>query len=366
MKASDLLAALLAEHCGLALSPQKSTVIWVQSANPSDQVVGSCKSRQYALVVGAMETLGGVIGVSVEGVDYRANIVKEILRKSMAEFDILSNEKITAQVFLLLLRQSVSLKSNYVIRCVAPSLLRDSFVQYQDKLLKLIKTKLKLPDNLSLTSLAVVQMALPLRLGGLGIRCLSKDNFLTPFVASFMQVIQLKADSLESHPNLPTYVEFNEAVRSIRQVLRPYVVDEVKMRELDKVLPENPSDLIAKYRRGGVCKLQQRLTEIVEVSTFNRIINDTTGWSSKRDKARFLDLSSPHASTWLSTYPSSSSLTLSNDHFFICIRMHLGLLPMDYIPKACHKCGASLNAGNAWHPMVCPGGKKLGVIIDIN
>lgn len=351
------LEELLLKYLGLRFSPGKGSVLWTKSDTAPPAVVDYCRDRHFKVCIGAMSTLGGVIGVPVDGVDHRIPIIKKVLEENMKSFDTLLRKEVTCQSFLLMLRESIALKANYLIRCVSPVIMAELLVNYQLKLMRLIKVKLKLPDFL--TALMCKQFCFPLRLSGLGLRILGAvESLAIPFLASVALAIPFCGVQLRLYPELPMVIQIKTAIAWIRAQVVPNIASQEKLEEFNNVVPDNYLSFLDSCKDGAPNKLQKLITEIVENAMFNEIISSDT--LSDCDKARMLDLSSQYASTWLLTYPSSSIFALSDEEFCLSIRLFLGLPPMDVMPYCCHKCGA-LFSEEPWHALVCKFGRKTGM-----
>jgi len=85
-------------------------------------------------------------------------------------------------------------------------------------------------------------------------------------------------------------------------------------------------------------KLQRIIMDSIDSRTSDQILADSV---SIIDKARLVSCKVKGSGTWLSVFPSSSSLSLLDSHYALAFRLRLGLPPQDDLPLFC-KCGDPL------------------------
>jgi len=87
-----------------------------------------------------------------------------------------------------------------------------------------------------------------------------------------------------------------------------------------------------------VSKLQHDLLDIIDTRLADDLV---TSSCSIADKARLISCRVKRAGAWLTVFPATSSLFLSDSHYALAYRLRLGLPPQDDLPLTC-KCGTLL------------------------
>ena len=121
------------------------------TCTPPQSVINVCKNHRLSLSFGAIETLGGVVGldildlcdfssVSVQGiaanVSSKADIVRGLWQPHLNLLDTLTNSDLPNQHFLYLLRNCAIAGPMFLTRCVPPSLTAKVIPEYRNKLLE--------------------------------------------------------------------------------------------------------------------------------------------------------------------------------------------------------------------------------------
>ena len=117
--AIEFFAATLRAQYHLDIS-SKSAVLWAYSNNPPENVTSVCRKHKLSLILGAVETLGGVIGldilnpneivppfnqgIAVVRLSSRIEVVRRLWRPHLELLDTLTNSDLPNQHFLYLLR----------------------------------------------------------------------------------------------------------------------------------------------------------------------------------------------------------------------------------------------------------------------
>jgi hypothetical protein len=103
------------------------------------------------------------------------------------------------------------------------------------------------------------------------------------------------------------------------------------------ILPSKPQSFWTMYRKDGPPppepKMQRVLSGMLEAKSLATLMDSIA--SSKRDQQRLESLGSRNAGAWLTAYPTTPDLSLSNSEFCLAARLRLGLPTYDDLPELC-------------------------------
>jgi hypothetical protein len=365
--AYDHLAQILFQTLHLQIS-EKSRLLWPYTSSPPMECVHFCVSRKLQLAIGAMETLGGVVGLeysidpnnlsAVEDIRQQfphlpvscespISIVEGLWTPHFEAIDKLTSLSIPLQHYLLLLRTCVIAGPTFLTRVIYPSLTRAIIPRYQQKLLQSLSSRLKIPISALMNQRVYTQLSLPLSLGGLGFAILD-SHYPLNFVSCFAYCVQWCRDKMG--PNLPM---FQEVQSSLDKVFGDMGFSSDTCLRLSKILPRQFPQLVQSVIEGGINpkdKLQHRLTRELQRDRFQGLVDhpDTT----PQDRIRFAGITSYRASAWLTTIPAHAHLSLSDLAIQTQTRFWLGLAPSNEPPDSCPHCHVSCSH-DPWHKLSC-------------
>lgn len=310
----------------------------------------------------SFETMRREQGDSRTLYDGRFKIVENMFVGMENIFQALLHPKITHQMFLIVMRQSIATQTNYALRTNVPELIYKPKTRYNDALLTNMGQKMGVP-SFSLKERA--QLSFRISQSGFGLRCLSEAQSPIAYVSSFIQAIPLQHDRLLAYINkhggdVPECVaHFMYSVTWIREnVFRSITNAAERQTAIDKLLPATFTECLAKFRFATARHLQHVLTVSFEDHLFAAIMHDTN--TSQADRARLLDLTSRFASTWLQVKPSRKDLELADNHCDVAFRQRIGRGAVEQCSLCCPRCGF-LYALDTWHPLWCHLNKMLGM-----
>ena len=296
--------------------------------------------------------------------DARVPVVQKIFADMEVIFQKLLHPKITHQMLLIVLRQSIATQTNYALRTTPSCLACDPMKHYNEALLTCMGQKLNLP---SVTQLQRAQISMRISKSGLGLRCLAEAQIPISYVCSFIQAIPLCYDSLLSSggaaegERLACVEEFMRNVRWIRRnAFRTIANEKDRQKAIDNLLPATFAECLVKFRYAVAKHLQHALSMAFEDALFTAMMHDTG--TSLADRARLLDLTARFASAWMQTSPSHEHLTLTDDQVDVAVRGRNGndAVECDHKTLRCPRCGF-LYAIDSWHPLWCQKNKKCGM-----
>jgi len=137
----------------------------------------------------------------------------------------------------------------------------------------------------------------------------------------------------------------------------------------ESILPSSPSDFFAFYSQhhdfisGLQHDLNSQATKLMHHASLRRAedSNDTV------TRARLIAITSPYASVWKETIPSSPELRLADPYYRIASRMNLGLPVFSHLPNKCYSCfkeGAC--ARDPYHYLSCNKHKRREINVRHN
>ena len=164
-KSLDILQSLIKDK-GISLSQKKTKVLWPYMLPPPSTLTETVKRRGLCLELGAMETLGVMVGLDEGKI---AKWTENRVKSSHPQlFKALLNENLPVQSAMAILRLSTVPTMNYLTRTTRPDILRPTAEYFDDQVISTACTKLRLPIPLS--SEARLSLTLPIREGGFGLR----------------------------------------------------------------------------------------------------------------------------------------------------------------------------------------------------
>ena len=282
----------------------------------------------------------------------------------------------------------------YLCRVADPETVLCAARSFDMRLRHTLITKLDLPSDLATEHpSADVQISLPLRHGGLGIRpYFDSDNNgtgvssaayvasiisampdLLPLIRRYQQQFPIGDDRRRKLPRTPMFDTFRRAYReqlSALALCREHDVGRKrKPREDVLQLPASPHDVVEHFgdRDNVVRKAQRTLSRRLD---FVRSLhlqqqqqladNSSNNDLTRKLRARLLSASQPAAKRWLSQPPRAPDSIMSNTEFGHTVRHLLALPPDDNMPRTCI-CGASLQEAPFDHFHSCKTARKAAV-----
>jgi hypothetical protein len=197
---------------------------------PSQDIIDGCRARELPAPVKAMKCLGSVIGrddaKAIEVLRDKVDDACELMKK-------LLNPNITLQNAFAYLRYCCQPRLVYLARTMQPAVAEQELKRFDDAIQE---TAIKLLDlhNSEQTDAVKMQMSLPIRLGGLGLRPMHGPNnhgaYLAAFGTAAREVEELNSEWLEeidgnanrqrflnSLAQQPAYRSVASAIETIKQ-----------------------------------------------------------------------------------------------------------------------------------------------------
>jgi Reverse transcriptase (RNA-dependent DNA polymerase) len=327
-----------AQH--MHLRDDKCKVLWQHNTAVPVVLREFCANSKMTLSTSALEVLGAVITrLDAEHAKFADGVVKS----HESFFHALQHPDMPAQIANTLLRASGIPRLNYLIRTLPPRNIIHALDKFDSMVAETAIVVLDLPFDLPSDHPARVQMRLPIRKGGLGLRSMAQVSHAA-YTASVLQIAQ---DIPIPPHNSVIYSELTHSVQCL-------IDAGVKSDELDI----------------DVSRMWKRCSENMPVNmqkTFTASLESVSAESMKMDvrtNTRLVSSTQPGASLWLTAVPTCQDLVMYNIDFRAAVR-HLLCLPVsDNIPDTC-PCGADLKE-HPDHFHSCPLGRRTNTTIRHN
>eukprot|EP00455_Lapot_gusevi_P003283 TRINITY_DN1134_c0_g1_i5.p1 TRINITY_DN1134_c0_g1~~TRINITY_DN1134_c0_g1_i5.p1 ORF type:complete len:270 (-),score=35.34 TRINITY_DN1134_c0_g1_i5:1216-1923(-) len=177
---------------GLSLNPNKSKMLWPQASLPPHDVVQLARTRGIQVSRGMMEVLGAVVGLDTDRmIAWAKNTVNSEAHNRL--FASLMHDAMPCQISLRLLRTCALPRLNFLMRVLPPLVLAGALRQFDEKVFRVLTTKIGLPHDLS--NFHKWNIYSPIKKGGLGLRSMF---FVAPaaFLASIASAAKTIATAL--------------------------------------------------------------------------------------------------------------------------------------------------------------------------
>lgn len=281
-----------------------------------------------------METLGVPIGVD----DNAFHLWFEKQIHSHQEFiNMLLRDDLSVQVALLLIRLCLIPRMGYFTRVLPPRLTSTHAASFDAIIFDTAARKLALPTPLS--DEAKLQLSLPIRYSGFGLRSVSA----LVNVAYWCSLAQAAPDIVSIIPDVnrrSCLLPCDTQVPFARQLTNSH--NELLTLEIPcgdtGVMPLDTEAFWKNYGSNRASKgLQGVLTAHLDTQSYNHHLH----LSPLKDVQRLKSASARNAGAWLTCLPSSPELTMSDDDFRGASRIRLGL-PYADLPRNC-ACGTEIS-----------------------
>ena len=150
----------------LELAPNKCNVLWPRLSPPPQIVIDFTNEFKYNLHKGILPILGSAIGFDRDAL---VSFAMANLAKHSRILDTLTHPSMPAQHAFVILRLCHVSTANFLLRTLPPSIVTPACIRFDKDMWSAALRKLDVdPDSVS--HVAQVQLALPLRYGGLALR----------------------------------------------------------------------------------------------------------------------------------------------------------------------------------------------------
>ena len=339
IEAFDWLKRNAESMLGLVVQPTKCQFIYFNHTNIdrlsllNQSLVDSIKARASIHVDGAC-ILGSAVG-RTDDILHRL-LVKQIGTTHTDLFKRVLNTSLHIQPAMLLLRQCLVPKLNYILRTVRPSATARIAATFDEQV---IETALKLLQLNRSTSHwrdeVITQLRLPCSMSGFGLR---SAVMVSHFAYLDSASRALHPDHITNHlftssstSNCFTYA-IDQCITYINAHCNPQI-DDVK-----KLIPHSSDAFIRTYQsiELTVHRLQSLLTHEAEKQIF-RALSDAYV-VSEYHSARLLATTAKGAAVWKVAVPVDIYCRLTDAEYIIATRVNLGLAPCEVMPNICGQC----------------------------
>jgi hypothetical protein len=337
----------------------KSRVLFPGPGAPPRNLVTQCHTNGIPLVRGSMQVLGSRIGCDRDADQKWGD---DLVAAHKPFFSALA--KVPYQYALLLLRSCGLPCLNYVTRTVPPSNISKSIAEF-DRLVLMSLGRIVEKDPAKFSEEVKQQIGLPLRHGGLGLRPYAR---VAPaaFLASFNSAV----DDVLNIVFAPAFTVLSASLGTIRlrhvpsSAIAPFTPFQ---QLLATPRAKEAQDCHQGLTRGGVSVIpfnaflrlhKQHLQKDI-VASIDELRSNNLKRRGDATAARLLSAASKHASSWLSTLPTSDAVTITDGYFPHAIRNLLGLSPNDSPSGSCF-CGQPFSIT---HPHSCTPLKRRAITV---
>lgn len=229
-----------------------------------------------------------------------------------------------------------------MMRVLPPTITAASLSMFDTTVLHTAVTKLGLPSPTP--NEALLQLRLPLRSGGLGLRSmapLAPAAFLASVAQSTGDINAMATRTTVAVSTIPTALRAAECYDGLAR--DGVVFEALQLPNTAHGFWETTASSLPRELK----HLQRGFTRFLEGAK-------VTAWARRLtafDRCRQHSLCGPHASAWLTALPTEPALTMSDAAFGAATRLRLGLPPMDDLPARC-ACGKQLSS-DANHFLGC-------------
>ena len=356
---------------GLQLSPNKCRVLWPRlTAPPPSALAELCKQTGMQLVTGRMELLGAMVGEDHAGI--RRDLAVDTKRNHAPFFELLP--RLTRQSALHLLRVCGIPRFNYLARAQAPDDLRPAAESFDESVSRALAHLLNAKPTGAHASAAAAanQAALPVSLGGLGLRRCTEVSPAAFYACALLAhrrnpaLVKHRAEHerRQSAPPPPSAPRpepiWAESIERAAAHLLTKIDDEQRQQstrlnsvlfktfaEFDEAVGTVPlavsdsqaADEKVKEKSDAMRNAQRLITAAIEEKAARDLpTNDV-------ERARLLALRQKGAGRWLTQLNTHGRYRLSDADVTQQLRLHLGLPPTDNDEHCL--CGAPLTHGHA-------------------
>ena len=303
IRAFDILRETAPEF-GLEMVPEKCFM--TPSTDLADAHIGALVGRAIAVNTNGRKILGSPFGPTDQSI---ADLATTIVRQHNRMLDALVSPHMDPKVAYLILRMCMAPRLCYLTRTTPTHLLMDALRPFDERIQDTFRAIVRIPR---LSELALLQIHLPLRLAGMGVRsaamvapiaataALASITKLLPPSAAIFDLFRLRDLLAHIHTEFPNTLEILPGEDAFH--------DHFKAQE-------------------RACRLQRQITSKAERYIVDRLILQT------RDRARFNSASGRLASSWLTALPISRDTSMSPEGFRMACRFRLGAPPVDDVQQ---------------------------------
>jgi hypothetical protein len=330
------------ERVNLKVNLHKTQLLWIHD-RPIDPISQSELDDMKVIVKTTFIVFGGIPVCKSYNEQFVIDFLQEKIRSYKDLFDGLGHEAMHPQIGSILLRESAQLVSSHILRCIPPQATED-YAYNLDVLIKDCVCKhMRLSGWADLSRNTQVQIELPLREGGGGIKSQSDLRSIAFYAASATiakdQVLVFGPGSKPS--------SVIETLDLCEADMLTQGIPQESIRPTDKCFYThflNPNTSTHKFQHILTTERDKRKRE--------RLVNNS---KLKIDKVRLDSCKGPGASAWLLVLPDRYETSLSPAEYRIASRIRFGIDPIETGPICCPRKGcASIDQGkDKLHPLVC-------------
>jgi hypothetical protein len=332
--AFDRFSSTLISDAGLQLCLPK-TIALLPSDTPS--YTSLCSSRSMSYSISFINALGSILSRNHRTI---SDWLLTQLSQHKQLFDLLKHPLLPTQHSYNILRCCMVPRMNYWSRVISPTSFHSTALAFDKLLLDTATSILGLP---ALSTVAQLQLSLPIRHGGFGLRSMmlvSPAAWWSSLAQAYRFISPLLPSPSSPSMNFSFVISQSQCHSFFEKFHVPFD---------NKPVPPLPTDFWTSF--ASECALpgtQRLIMKSIYNTQYTALLSDSK--SPSPDYARIVSVSQPSSGLWLTSLPFHPSLSISNGHFSIASRIRLGLTPVDNLATC--SCSASLKT-NPLHFLDC-------------
>jgi hypothetical protein len=319
-------------HLNVKLDPKKAKVLWCGEGDPPADVISRCMAAGLPAPTTTITGLGTII--SAIDAKYNEFAYDKLVPSITNVLELLKHKDITMQNRLTIIRHCVASRVNYLARTHSPDLIA-STLEETDRLIRQSLHDLMdcTPDERNIDTVNK-QIALPLHMGGLGVRQYKNSTARAAYVANVASAAHLIVEERRKR-NITESDQDDEL-----EIQLSHLVNELGVKIDDKLVPSPQNlasmkctliDFFAKAHAagaggGGVGKMQKSLQKQIDQANRARLMLQLDGSvDGEQHKARLKSLQRPECRMLYTVIPRSNKFRVPNEALQANIRVRVGL-----------------------------------------
>lgn len=338
-----------AQTVGLQLNLAKTQILFPAAASSADlpEALRSLTARGASWSQHGIRVLGTNIGPHCDFAQALTQLQEQEVAAQQRLLDAVQHKNLPVPAALHIVRACGVPRLNFVSRTTPPEQAASMLQVCDHSLATAVCERLSLPRAAAGApeTAAMVQMQLPIRLGGLGIRLATKTA-PAAFVAAAAACAPytrplIERVAVDARAALPYIASLTQAIQTIKTA----------GQLSDDDMPNTGIEFVEAFSGASSRKMQGMLTKRVELTAAKRLEQSL----QVSDRARFVSLRLKESGRFVTMVASTDRNTISDDYFVAAVKLRLGVRHGPDAPT-CPGCGSVAYHDTVTHAISC---KKL-------